>query len=258
MSDPELAVVVPTYNEARNVVAMADALLALPLALQLIIVDDNSPDGTGDLADQLAAKDPDRIQVIHRPQKNGLGRAYKQGFQQALRGDVPLIAQMDCDFSHSPDYLPTMVETLRTTRADVIIGSRYVPGGELDEDWSWWREALSQWANFYARAILRLRVRDATAGFKLWRREVLAAIDLERVISNGYVFQVEMAYLTQKLGFLPIELPIFFEDRRIGRSKMDIPVKVEAAWRVLELLWRYRKVKRTTQNEERKTATQSR
>ncbi|HEX8683446.1 MAG TPA: polyprenol monophosphomannose synthase [Ardenticatenaceae bacterium] len=242
----KIAVVLPTYNEAENIAAMTTALLALPLDLRLFIVDDNSPDGTGALADALAAEHPHRVEVLHRPKKNGLGRAYKAGFARALAADADAIVQMDCDFSHSPDYLPAMVEALRD--ADVVVGSRYISGGELDERWSWWREALSAWANVYARAILRLKVRDATAGFKVWRREVLEAIDTGRVISNGYIFQVEMAYLTQKLGFSHHELPIYFEDRRIGHSKMDVPVKVEAAYRVLELLWKHRGISRAAKN----------
>ncbi len=241
---PRLAVVLPTYNEADNIAAMTQALLALPLALRVIIVDDNSPDGTGQVADRLAAAQPALVEVLHRPRKNGLGRAYKSGFTRALATDAEWIAQMDCDFSHSPSYLPQMVEVLAQSDTDVVIGSRYVAGGELDERWSWWREALSAWANVYARTVLRLRARDATAGFKVWRREVLEAIDLERVISNGYIFQVEMTYLTQKLGFEHREFPIYFEDRRIGHSKMDIPVKIEAAYRVLELLWKHRRIER--------------
>ncbi len=241
---PTLIVVLPTYNEADNVVAMGQALLALPLALSLIIVDDGSPDGTGALADGLAAAHPDRIEVLHRPRKNGLGRAYKAGFMRALARGADLVVQMDCDFSHAPHYLLPMRERLLSGETDVVVGSRYVPGGELDERWSWWRESLSAWANVYARAVLRLEARDATAGFKMWRREVLEAIDLERILSNGYVFQVEMAYLTQKLGFRHHEFPIYFEDRRIGHSKMDIPVKVEAAYRVLELLWKHRGIQR--------------
>ncbi len=239
----KIAVVLPTYNEADNIVAMTEALLALPLPLSVIIVDDNSPDGTGKVADELAATHPTRIEVLHRPHKNGLGRAYRAGFTQALASGADAVAQMDCDFSHSPQYLLPMLEGLK--EMDVVVGSRYVPGGELDERWSWWREILSSWANFYARTILQLKVRDATAGFKVWRREALEAIDLDRVISNGYIFQVEMAYLAQKLGFRHREIPIYFEDRRIGKSKMDIPVKIEAAYRVLELLWKHRGIQRS-------------
>jgi len=240
----KIVVVLPTYNEADNIIAMSNALLALALDLSIIIVDDNSPDGTGKLADQLADAYPNRVRVLHRAEKNGLGCAYKAGFAQALAMNPDAIVQMDCDFSHSPDYLPVMAQALQEPNIDVVVGSRYVTGGELDERWSWWRELLSAWANFYARSILRLKARDATAGFKMWRSDVLRAIDLERIISNGYIFQVEMTYLTQKLGFRYHEIPIYFEDRRIGQSKMDIPVKLEAAYRVLELLWKHRRIQR--------------
>lgn len=233
-----ITVVLPTYNEADNLEAMVNALLALPITMSVLIVDDNSPDGTGAIADRLTHEHPARIEVIHRPGKEGLGRAYKTGFRHALAAGAEAIVQMDCDFSHSPTYLPPMVALLG--EFDVVVGSRYVAGGELDERWSWWREWLSAGANVYARAILGLRVRDATAGFKVWRRAVLEQVDLSRVLSNGYIFQVEMAYLTQRLGYRVHELPIYFEDRRIGKSKMDIPVKVEAMYRVLELRWRHR------------------
>ena len=242
----KLAVVLPTYNEADNLEAMVQALLALPLDLFLIVVDDNSPDGTGMLADRLAESHPGRIEVLHRARKTGLGRAYKAGFTRALRTRADAIVQMDCDFSHSPSYLLLMLETLKTNDVDVVVGSRYVPGGQLDDRWSWWREYLSAWANVYARVILRLEAHDATAGFKIWKREVLEAIDLERVISNGYVFQVEMTYLAQKLGFRHREIPIYFEDRRIGHSKMNVPVKIEAAYRVIELLWKHRGIERAS------------
>ena len=240
----KITVVLPTYNEADNLETMVKALLALPLPLDVIVVDDSSPDGTGKIADDLAQYYPTQVEVLHRPRKNGLGRAYKAGFQRALTTGADYIVQMDCDFSHSPHYLLQMADALTTSDVDVVVGSRYVPGGELDERWDRWREYLSAWANIYARTILRLKAKDATAGFKMWRRGTLEAIDLDRVISNGYVFQVEMTYLTQKLGFTYREIPIYFEDRRIGKSKMDIPVKIEAAYRVLELLWKHRGIER--------------
>lgn len=243
--DTALAVVVPTYNEASNLAELVEALFALPLAnLRLVIVDDNSPDGTGALADELAARynsPPPRLTVIHRRAKSGLGTAYVAGFRQALADGAQFVVQMDADFSHNPAYIVQMLGVMRATGMDVIIGSRYVPGGSLDEDWSWWRRLLSWWANFYSRSVLKIRVRDMTAGFKLWRRSALLEIGLETIRSNGYVFQVEMAYLSEKLGFGIIELPIHFADRRIGQSKMDVPVKLESAWRVWELLWRHRK-----------------
>ncbi len=241
-----VTVVIPTFNEVDNLEAMATALFALPLPnLKLLVVDDNSPDGTGELADRLAARfndsDQERMVVIHRTGKGGLGTAYVAGMSRALDGGARFIVQMDADFSHSPGYIPQMLGVMLATGADVIVGSRYVPGGSLDEGWSWWRRFLSWWANLYSRGVLRLRVRDMTAGFKMWRREALMNIGLQNIRSNGYIFQVEMAYLSEKLGFRVIELPIHFEDRRIGQSKMDVPVKLESAWRVWELRWRHRK-----------------
>lgn len=239
-------VVIPTYNEADNIRAMTAALFDLDLPdLRLIVVDDGSPDGTGAIADEVAAQHPDRIEVIHRSGKLGLGTAYNTGFRRALAGGAEAVVQMDADFSHAPRYIPDMVALLRAGAADVVVGSRYVDGGATDKRWSWWRYFLSWWANeVYSRTILSIRARDATAGYKAWRREVLEAIGLDRVRSNGYVFQVEMAYLTEKLGFRVREIPIYFEDRRIGQSKMTVPVKFEAAWRVWQIRWRHRGVRR--------------
>jgi len=162
--------------------------------------------------------------------------------KHALDNGAAYILQMDADFSHSPHYIPQMLGVMLATQADVIIGSRYVPGGTLDEEWSWWRRWLSWFANLYSRLILNLRIRDMTAGFKLWRREALLGIDLDRIRSNGYSFQVEMAYVCEKLGYRLIEIPIHFEDRRIGQSKMDVPVKLESAWRTWQIWWRYRRM----------------
>jgi dolichol-phosphate mannosyltransferase len=236
----KVLVVVPTYNEADNIASFSAAILALAVSLDILIVDDASPDGTGQIADRLVA-DSDRVHVLHRTGLRGLGRAYVDGFRWAIERDYDRIIQMDADFSHSPHYLPTMLE--KSADCDVVVGSRYVSGGGHDEKWEASRVLLSAWANVYARAILRLRVRDATAGFKCWRRSALECIQLDRVRSNGYVFQVEMSYLSQRLGLRVIEVPIYFEDRRIGQSKMSIPVKLEAAWRVWQVGWRHRKVK---------------
>ncbi len=250
--DLRLTVVMPTYNEADNLPTMAAALLALPVPnLQLLVVDDNSPDGTGQVAEALAqrynhadATAQPRLAVIHRLGKGGLGTAYVAGMQQALGSGADYIIQMDADFSHSPAYIPQMLGVMLATNTDVVIGSRYVPGGTLDEGWSWWRRLLSWWANFYVRMILGLRVRDMTAGFKLWKRQALLDIGLDEIRSNGYSFQVEMAYLCEKFGYRLIEIPIHFEDRRIGQSKLDVPVKVESAWRTWQIRWRYRKLGR--------------
>ena len=233
-----IAVVLPTYNEADNLRPMAEALWALPFPhLRIIVVDDASPDGTGRLADELAAAQPQRLTVIHRLGKNGLGTAYLQGFTHALACGAEVVVQMDADFSHSPAYLPKFIEQLKTY--DVVVGSRYVPDGQLDEHWEKGRVWLSAWANQYARFILNLQARDSTAGFKAWRRDTLLGIGLDRVRSNGYIFQVEMAYLTQRLGYRVLEHPIYFEDRRIGHSKLTIPIKLEAAWRVWDVRWRH-------------------
>jgi dolichol-phosphate mannosyltransferase len=235
-----VTVVLPTYNEANNIGKMVDALLALPVAdLHVLVVDDNSPDGTGALAERQAAAHPGRLAVMHRRQKGGLGSAYVAGFHQALAEGADLILQMDADFSHSPSYVPQLIELAKNY--DVVVGSRYVQGGKVDERWSAGRYFLSWWANsVWVNWILRLDVHDATAGFKCWRREALERIELGRVRSNGYDFQVEMAYLSQHLGFRILEIPIYFEDRRIGKSKMSIPVKLEAAFRVMEIRWRHR------------------
>ena len=245
MAESKLLVVIPTYNEADNLPAMAGELLALDLlGLEILIVDDNSPDGTGEIADDLAERHQDHVHVLHRAGKLGLGTAYIAGFNYALEHGADLIVQMDADFSHSPIYIPQFVEAI--DGYDVVVGSRYVTGGRTDERWSWWRYFLSWWANsVYTRLILGVKVKDATAGFKCWRRATLEGIGLERVRSNGYVFQVEMAYLTEKLGYRFLELPIYFEDRRIGQSKMTVPVKIEAALRTWQLRWRHRDAKRS-------------
>jgi dolichol-phosphate mannosyltransferase len=233
-----LSIVIPTYNESNNLRAMVAALRALPFAdVNIIVVDDNSPDGTGALADDLAGKGENRLSVIHRAGKFGLGTAYLAGFRAALAQRTEAVAQIDCDFSHPPDALTRMAELLDSY--DVVVGSRYVPGGGLDKRWDVGRKLLSRWAVFYARTILGLRVHDPTAGFKLWRRDTLVGIGLNRIHSNGYVFLVEMAYLTQKMGYRVCEIPIHFEDRRIGQSKMTMGVKIEAAWRVWQLWMRH-------------------
>ncbi len=240
-------VVIPTYNEADNLENMAAALLGLDLpGLSILVVDDNSPDGTGQIADQLAARYPDQVAVIHRTGMPGLGVSYIDGFKRALQMGAVAIVQMDADFSHAPHYVPRLIAAL--AEADVAIGSRYVKGGTLDEGWSWWRRFLSWWANaIYTRLLLGLQVQDGTAGFKAWRRSALEGIDLAAVRSNGYVFQVEMAYICQQLSYRLVELPIHFEDRRIGKSKMTVPVKLEAALRTIEIRWRYRRLRPRSQ-----------
>lgn len=236
----KITVVIPTYNEADNLAAMAAELWALEIPdLSILVVDDASPDGTGDIAEDLARRRPGALAVIHRQGKAGLGAAYLAGFRRALDDGADVVVQMDADFSHSPHYIPQMLQLLDDH--DVVVGSRYVEGGSLDERWSVGRYLLSWWANsVYARLILNVAVRDATAGFKVWRRATLLGMNLDAIHSNGYDFQVEMAYVAEKLGYRVHELPIYFEDRRIGQSKMSVPVKLEAAWRVWEIRWRHR------------------
>jgi dolichol-phosphate mannosyltransferase len=222
---------------------MAEALLGLGIpGLDVLIVDDESPDGTGRIADELAAEHAGRLHVTHRAGPRGLGRAYVDGFRWALEHRADHIVQMDCDFSHSPSYIPQFLEHIQG--CDVVVGSRYVQGGQTDARWSWGRWLLSWWANrLYTRLVLGCRVKDATAGFKCWRRETLQGIDLSRIRSQGYVFQVEMAYVTERLGYRVLEVPIYFEDRRVGRSKMTMPIKIEAALRVWDVRWRHRRLR---------------
>jgi dolichol-phosphate mannosyltransferase len=237
----QLTVIVPTFNEADNLPALAAELWALPVPdLKLLIVDDASPDGTGQVGEELASRRPGKMMVIHRPGKMGIGSAYITGFKAALAAGAEAVVQMDADFSHSPAYLPEFLERLE--HEDAVFGSRYVKGGQVDERWSVGRVMLSWFGNAYARAILGLPVRDATGGFRMWRRETLLGMPLDRVRSNGYVFQVEMAYLAHRLGYHILELPIYFEDRRIGQSKMSFQIQVEAAIRTWWLLFTYRKL----------------
>ena len=235
----KLTLIIPTSNEAENLPRLIDKLLSLPLPdLQVLIVDDNSPDGTGEIAERLSTENPGRISVIHRPGKLGLGTAYIQGFERALLDGAQAVGQMDADFSHPPDKIPEMVETLQF--CDIVLGSRYVPGGSVDLRWPLWRKSLSAFGNFYARTILGLPVRDVTGGFRIWRRETLQGMPLNRICSNGYAFQVEMAYVAACLGFFSIEVPIYFADRRWGTSKMSFRIQREAAIRVWHILLRYR------------------
>ena len=232
-------VVVPTYNEAPNLPLLVERLWALPVErIRLLVVDDGSPDGTGDLAEDLARRHAGRIVILHRPGKLGLGSAYLAGFAEALRRDPSAIVQMDADFSHAPEDIPTLLTALE--QADAAIGSRYVPGGRLDERWSVGRVALSRFGNWYARQILRMPVRDVTGGFRAWRPATLRSMPLDRIRSNGYVFQVEMAYVAHRMGFRMVERPIYFEDRRFGRSKMSLRIQIEAAVRVWQVLLAHR------------------
>lgn len=221
--------VLPTYNEAQNVAPIVAAILKkLPASARVLIVDDNSPDGSGEIADRLAAEQ-EQVEVLHRPRKEGLGPAYLAGFRHALAGGAGLILEMDADFSHEPAYLPRLLDAAE--RADLAIGSRYVPGGGVG-DWGALRRAISRGGSTYARLVLGVDVRDLTGGFKCFRREVLEAIDLDAVRSRGYAFQVELTYRAIQRGFTVAEVPIVFRDRRVGASKMDRSIVLEAIWRV--------------------------
>jgi len=232
-------IIVPTYNEAENLEKLVAAVLALPLPdLNMLIVDDNSPDGTGEMAEQLGVQYNGRVKVLHRAGKMGLGTAYIEGFKFAIEDGAEAIGQMDADFSHPIAKIVELAETLES--CDVVIGSRYVPGGSLDERWPFWRKALSRFGNFYARTILGLPSRDVTGGFRLWRRETLQAMPLDRVRSNGYIFQVEMNYIASRLGYAFKEIPIYFQDRRFGTSKMSFKIQMEAAIRTWQLPGMYK------------------
>ena len=235
----KLTIVIPTYNEAENLPRLVSALFALPLDdLHLLIVDDNSPDGTGAIAETLAGQHPGRMGIVHRSGKLGMGTAYLEGFERALQEGAEAVLQMDADFSHPIDQIPVMVQLLPD--CDFVIGSRYVRGGKLDERWPFWRKALSAFGNTYARTILGMKIRDVTGGFKLWRAATLKKMPLERVRSSGYIFQVELNYMATRMGFKPRETPIYFADRRWGKSKMNVRIQIEAALRTWTLLGRYK------------------
>lgn len=237
-----IAVIIPTYNEKENLPRIVARLTALSLpGLTILVVDDNSPDGTGEVADQLARAMPGKLQVMHRSGKLGLGTAYISAFQELLKSNYDMIVQMDADFSHPPEKILEMLKAAETN--DIVIGSRYVKGGSLDVNWPAWRKTLSGFGNLYARVILNLPVRDVTGGYRLWKRDTLAAMPLDLVRSNGYIFQVEMAYLAHRLGFRISEIPIYFAERTSGESKMNLSIQVEAALRVWTLRSRYKGIK---------------
>jgi dolichol-phosphate mannosyltransferase len=242
--EAQVVAVVPTYNEADNLPIIVAQLLALPLSnLRVLVVDDNSPDGTGEVADRLALEHPGRVIVVHRSGKAGLGRAYVDGIGRALGEGAEYVVQIDADLSHPPAYVTHLLGVLLSTRADVVIGSRYVSGGQLADDWPLYRKALSAWANFYVGAVLTLRVKDMTAGFKIWTADALRAIGLENVTSQGYSFQVEMHYLAGRRGLKIVEVPIHFDERQHGASKMSTRVKVESAVMPFRLRSRHRKAR---------------
>jgi dolichol-phosphate mannosyltransferase len=232
-----ITTVIPTYNEAENLPQLVSALFALPLDLHILVVDDDSPDGTGRIADELARRDS-KLLVIHREGKRGFRSAYLEGFRHALDAGVDAVVQMDADFSHDPNKIPEMVQKLEY--CDLVIGSRYISGGSVDKNWPPWRKYLSAFANFYARTILRLPQHDVTAGFRLWRRQTLLGMPFERIQSNGYIFMVEMTYLAFCLEYKIGEVPIYFADRRWGESKMSLKMQAEAALKVWSVRWNFR------------------
>jgi dolichol-phosphate mannosyltransferase len=229
VSEGRFLVIVPTYNELENLPRKAPKVLAQDDRIDLLVVDDASPDGTGALADQMAAADP-RIHVLHREAKRGLGRAYLAGFAWGLEREYALLFEMDADISHPPEALPKMIAAAE--EYDVVIGSRYVDGRVTVSNWPMSRLLVSYFGSFYARTITRMPVRDATGGFNCWHREVLTGIRLDRVQSNGYAFQIELKFRAWAKGFSITEIPILFTERDSGESKMSKSIVREAVWRV--------------------------
>lgn len=227
-------VIIPTYNERENIARIIDAALAQDPSVNVLVVDDGSPDGTGQIADGIAAGSR-RVHVLHRPQKQGLGTAYVSGFRWALERDFEYIFEMDADFSHDPRHLPEFLAAAQD--ADVVLGSRYLSGRVTVVNWPMSRLLLSYGANIYARIVTGLGLWDLTGGFKCWRRKVLAAIDLNLIRSNGYAFQIEMTVRAWRKGFRIREIPIVFTDRTEGRSKMSGHIVREAIWMVWRLRW---------------------
>jgi dolichol-phosphate mannosyltransferase len=225
-------VIIPTYNERENVGRIVPRVLEKDPAYHVLVVDDNSPDGTGEVADELAADEP-RLHVLHREGKEGLGKAYIAGFRWGLEREYDLLVEMDADFSHHPDNLPEMVEMAGDF--DVVVGSRYVDGRVTVVNWPMSRLLISFFGSWYARTITGLPLRDATGGFNCWRREVLESLDLSRIQSNGYAFQIELKFRAWRKGFRLVEVPIVFTERDTGESKMSKKIVREAVWKVWKL-----------------------
>ncbi len=233
------SIVIPTYNEKDNLPLIVASLFELNIPdLHILVVDDNSPDGTGSIAEELKQQYSGKISVMHREGKKGLGTAYLEGFQYCLDQGAEQIVQMDADFSHNPKKVINLLDGLREN--DMVLGSRYISGGKLDERWAVWRKGLSSFGNYYARMILRMPILDVTGGFRAWRRNTLLEIPLNRVRSQGYAFQVEMAYITHLSGYSIKEIPIYFADRTRGDSKMSLNIQIEAARRVWSILYEYK------------------
>jgi dolichol-phosphate mannosyltransferase len=233
--------ILPTYDEAENIEAIVGAALprlaATGLEHRVLVVDDGSPDGTGEIADRLAAENPTNVEVLHRTSKEGIGPAYLAGFARALAGGADLVMEMDSDFSHDPADIPRLVAA--AAGADLVLGSRYVPGGGVT-DWGPARRLISRGGSLYAKLLLGIPVDDLTGGFKCFRRSVLERLDLSAVDADGYGFQIEMTYRAIKAGFRVEEVPIVFRDRRVGSSKMSAKIALEAFWKVPLLRWRVR------------------
>lgn len=233
--DMSVLVIVPTYNERANITQIVDAVRSR--GYDILIVDDASPDGTGEVADELSSQD-ECVHVLHRTSKEGLGPAYAHGFAHGLDLGAEILCEMDADFSHNPDDLPRLIDAVESG-ADLAIGSRYVPGGDT-EGWPWHRKALSLWGNRYAAAALGLHVKDATAGFRAFRDTTIRKIDPSTCEASGYGFQVEMAWRTESAGLSIVEVPITFRERVRGESKMDSRIAIEAMWLVTK--WGSRRV----------------
>jgi dolichol-phosphate mannosyltransferase len=232
-SNPSVWIIIPTYNECENVGPITDAVLATVPEAHILIVDDGSPDGTGQLADDLARVNP-AIAVLHRPAKQGLGRAYVAAFDYLLTREADILIQMDADFSHPVRFLPSLIEPLRTGEADLVLGSRYAKGGQIPR-WNIFRRLISRGGSVFAGLVLLMPYRDLTGGFKAWRAPVLRAIDFDQLHAGGYAFQIETTFQARLTGARIIEVPITFEERRLGCSKMSMNIFTEAFFLVLKL-----------------------
>lgn len=244
-------IIMPTYNEKDNLERITREILCLDCGVSMLIVDDNSPDGTGEIADRLAEEFPD-VHVMHREGKMGLGTAYRDGFKKALAMGADYIFEMDADFSHDPRYIPQFLSAINDH--EVVMGSRYVEGGGT-ENWGIGRELISRGGNAYARLLTGLKVRDATGGYRCYRSYVLETIDFSRITASGYGFQVELAYVCSKLGFDMYELPIIFTDRRVGESKMSKGIIWEAIWLVAGFRKKYKDLKPAERRPEKTDST---
>lgn len=227
-------IILPTYNERANLEPLITAVLSQGVDFDALIIDDASPDGTGLVAEQCKAQHPGRVEVMNRQGKLGLATAYLSGFHYGLQRGYDYVFQMDADHSHNPEYLSQFLGVVQSTKADVVLGSRYMPGGGA-VNWPWYRRLISRGGSWYAGSILGLEIRDLTGGFKCFRRHVLEAMDLDTITSTGYGFQIELTFRAVEAGFAVVEMPIIFEERRAGDSKMSPAIFIEAFWMVLKM-----------------------